>query len=327
MTYYKLKIFLLIFIFSHLLACSANKSYKLSGNAFGTIYYIVIENDKTLDPNDIHSNIKYILNNIDNSASNYKNNSEIFALNEFKGGTFKSVSSNLFNIIQKAKMVGDQTNGYFDITLGDIKISKGFYLDKKSIKKDLKRNYTYKDIVLSGNNLIKKPYSHVNIDLSGIAKGYAVDLVFNYLISKNISNFLINIGGEIKTYSRTEDFITIAIDDPTNNQQYIEEVLLNNNSIATSGTYIDTVNFEGLEISHITNPKTLRNVSNLNILVSVIHEECAIADGLATGLIAMNPEKIINFSNSNGIASMLTIVRKGELEKSYSTEFLKYLSD
>ena len=196
-----------------------------------------------------------------------------------------------------------------------------------SIKKNLNRNYTYKDIVLSRNNLVKKPFSHVNIDLSGIAKGYAVDLVFNYLISKNISNFLINIGGEIKTYSKNEDFITVAIDDPTNSQQYIEEVLLNNNSIATSGTYIDTVNFEGLEISHITNPKTLRNVSNLNILVSVIHEECAIADGLATGLIAMDPEKIINFSNSNGIASMLTIVRKGELEKSYSTEFLKYLSD
>ena len=146
-------------------------------------------------------------------------------------------------------------------------------------------------------------------------------------ISKNISNFVINIGGEIKTYSKNEDFITIAIDDPTNNQQYIEEVLLNNNSIATSGTYIDTVNFKGLEISHITNPKTLRNVSNLNILVSVIHKECAIADGLATGLIAMDSEEIINFSNSNGIASMLTIVKNGELEKSYSREFLKYLSN
>ena len=113
----------------------------------------------------------------------------------------------------------------------------------------------------------------------------------------------------------------------TNNQQYIEEVLLNNSSIATSGTYIDTVNFEGSQISHITDPKTLRNVSNLNILVSVIHEECAIADGLATGLIAMDPKRIINFSNSNDIASMLTIVKNGKLEKSYSREFSKYLSD
>ena len=327
MTYYKLKIFLLIFCFSHLMACSANKYYELRGNAFGAIYYISIENDKIINPSEIHSDIKYIFNIIDNSASNYKNTSEISALNEFKGNTFKSVSSNLFNIIHKAKIVGDITNGYFDITLGDIKISKGFYLDKKNRNKNIKRNYTYKDIVLSGNNLIKKPFSHVNIDLSGIAKGYAVDLVYNYLLSKNISNFVINVGGEIKTYSRYEDAIAIAIDDPTNNQQYIEEVLLNNNSIATSGTYIDTVNFEGLEISHITNPKTLQNVSNLNILVSVIHKECAIADGLATGLIAMNPKKIINFSNSNGIASMLTVMKNGKQEKRYSTEFSKYLSD
>ena len=327
MTYYKLKIFLLIFAFSLLSACSTGNFYELRGNSFGTIYYISIENDKIANPNEIHSDIKYILNIIDNSASSYKNTSEISSLNEFKGGAFKSISSNLFNIINKAKIVGDKTNGYFDITLGDIKISKGFYLDKNGSNKIIERNYSYKDIVLSGNNLVKKPFSHVNIDLSGIAKGYAVDLIFNYLKSKNLSNFVINIGGEIKTYSKNEDFITIAIDDPTNNQQYIEEVLLNNNSIATSGTYIDTVNFEGIEISHITNPKTLRNVSNLNILVSVIHEECAIADGLATGLIAMDPEKIINFSNSNGIASMLTIVRKGELEKSYSKEFSKYLSD
>ena len=327
MTYYKLKIFLLIFIFFHLSACSESKFYELSGNSFGTIYYISIENDKVVNPNEIHSDIKHILNIIDNSASSYKNTSEISTLNEFKGGVFKSVSSNLFNIIHKAKIVGDMTNGYFDITLGDIKISKGFYLNKKNNNKNFKRNHTYKNIILSGKNLVKKPFSHVNIDLSGIAKGYAVDLVHHYLISKDISNFVINIGGEIKTYSKDEDFIIIAIDDPTNNQQYIEEVLLNNNSIATSGTYIDTVNFEGSQISHITNPKTLQNVSNLNILVSVIHDECAIADGLATGLIAMDPESIINFSNSNGIASMLTIVKNGGLEKSYSKKFIKYLND
>ena len=323
----KLKIFLLIFLFSNLSGCNTNKTYEINGNAFGTIYYISIENDKAINQNEIYSNINYILNNIDNSASNYKNNSEISVFNEFKGDTFKTISANLFDIIHKAKIIGDITNGFFDITLGDIKISKGFYLNKKNPKKTIKKNYTYKDIELSENNLLKKPFSHVNIDLSGIAKGYAVDLIFNYLISKNISNFIINIGGEIKTHSKHEDFITIAIDDPTNNQQFIEEVLLNNNSIATSGTYIDTVNFEGREISHITNPKTLKNVSNLNLLVSVIHEECAFADGLATGLIAMDPESIINFSNSNGIASMLTVVKNGRLEKSYSKEFIKYLNN
>ena len=327
MTHCKLKIFLLIFSFSQLLSCSANKTYEMKGNAFGAIYYISIENNKIINTNEIYSDIKYILESIDNSASNYKSNSEISVFNEFKGDTFKPISSNLFNIIHKAKIVGDITNGFFDITLGDIKISKGFYLNKKNLKRTIKKNYTYKNIELSENNLLKKPFSHINIDLSGIAKGYAVDLIFNYLISKNISNFIINIGGEIKTHSKHEDFITIAIDDPTNNQQFIEEVLLNNNSIATSGTYIDTVNFEGREISHITNPKTLKNVSNLNLLVSVIHEECAFADGLATGLIAMDPESIINFSNSNGIASMLTVVKNGRLEKSYSKEFIKYLNN
>ena len=153
MTYCKLKIFLLIFVFSHLSACSDSKFYELRGNSFGTIYYISIENDKIVNQIEIHSDIKYILSIIDNSASSYKNTSEISVLNKFKGDAFKSVSSNLFNIIHKAKIVGDITNGYFDITLGDIKISKGFYLNKKDSNKNIKRNYTYKDIILSNNNL------------------------------------------------------------------------------------------------------------------------------------------------------------------------------
>ena len=121
--------------------------------------------------------------------------------------------------------------------------------------------------------------------------------------------------------------MTLGVNDPTKQHQYIEEILINDKAIATSGTNVDTLNYEGEEISHITNPKTLENISNLNLLVSVIHKECTIADGLATGLIAMNPSEIISFSNDNNIATMLTIFENNSIEKYYSLEFMKYVKN
>ena len=324
---HKLISLLLFFTFFALSGCSNNKIYEINGNAFGTIYYISIKNEKSIDLKKLKSDIDHILNIVDNSASNYKINSEISSFNNYDGTNFKTISSNLYNIIQKAKIVGDKTNGFFDITLGDIKILKGFYVNKKKIKRIDTRNFSYKDITLSNGNLIKKPFGYVNIDLSGIAKGYAVDLIYNYLKTKNITSFLVNIGGEIKVHSKKSDFVTLGVDDPTKQHQYIEEILINDKAIATSGTNVDTLNYEGEEISHITNPKTLENISNLNLLVSVIHKECTIADGLATGLIAMNPSEIISFSNDNNIATMLTIFENNSIEKYYSLEFMKYVKN
>ncbi|MDB2461178.1 FAD:protein FMN transferase [Gammaproteobacteria bacterium] len=322
--YFSLTIILFSFFF--LAGCNKdNKSY-VSGSAFGSIYHVSIDDIKDLDPFVIKSNIDFILKNIDNSASNYNQNSEISSFNESNINSYRLVSSNLYKIIAEANNVSILTDGFFDITIGDIKINKGFYINTKKTSSRKNNIFTYKDIQLSEDfSSIRKKNGLINVDLSGIAKGYAVDIIYNYLNSQNISDFVINIGGEIRTSSKNEPQ-KIYIDDPSKNSQYIEEIFLLNNSIASSGTYIDSVNYEGKEISHIINPKTLENVSNLNILVSVIHDKCSIADGLATGLLAMPTDDIIKFSNFNNIASMLVIFDDNKIEKFYSENFIKFLS-
>ena len=322
--YFSLSILLITLLF--LVSCNKeNKSY-ISGSAFGSIYHVSIDNIKDLDPFVIKSNIDFILKNIDSSASNYNPNSEISNFNNFNSNSYKFVSSNLYKIISEAKNVSILTEGFFDITIGDIKINKGFYINTEKIPSRENNIFTYKDIQLSEDlSSIRKKNGLINVDLSGIAKGYAVDIIYNYLNSQNISDFVINIGGEIRTSSKNEPQ-KVYIDDPSKNSQYIEEIFLFNKSIASSGTYIDSVNFEGKEISHIINPKTLENVSNLNILVSVIHDKCAIADALATGLVAMDAADIIKYSNMNNIASMLVIFDDSNIEKFYSENFIKFLS-
>ena len=322
--YFSLSI--LLFTSFFLVSCNKDNKYYISGSAFGSIYHVSINDIKDLDSLVIKSNIDFILKNIDNSASNYNPNSEISNFNNSNTNSYTIVSSNLYNIISEAKNASILTEGFFDITIGDIKIKKGFYVNTKKTSSRENNIFTYKDIQLSEDfSSIRKRNGLINVDLSGIAKGYAVDIIYNYLNSMNISDFVINIGGEIRTSSMNNPQ-KIYIDDPSKNSQYIEEIFLLNKSIASSGTYIDSVNYEGKEISHIVNPKTLENISNLNILVSVIHNKCSIADALATGLLAMDTNDIIKYSNMNNIASMLVIFDDSNIEKFYSENFIKFLS-
>lgn len=314
-----------IFLYS----CSSSKEYIISGNIFGTIYQIQIESEEKIDIIRIKSNIENILTNIDSSASNYIKNSEVSVFNNTQSTKFIKVSSNLYNIIEKSLYVSNLTNGYFDITTENLKIQSGFYDNfiSHKINSNTKEIVNFNHIILNKNlTAIKKNNANIKIDMSGVAKGYAVDAVYNYLIDKNVSRFLINIGGEIKTYSNNDVWV-VGIEDFTKNNQYIEEISLNNFSIASSGTYKDIINKNGTNISHIVNPITGKYITNLNILVSVIHKECALADAIATGLIAMNIQDIIDFSNKKAIASMLVIKEKDDVKKYYSDEFKKYLKN
>ena len=153
-----------------------------------------------------------------------------------------------------------------------------------------------------------------------------MDLIANYLKGININNFIINIGGEIRVSKEDSEEFRVSIDDPTGNKQTIEDIFLTNGAVATSGTYQDFVEYKGKEISHIVNPKNLKNISDLSLLVTVVHENCATADALATGLIAMEHNKIINFANQNNIALMYLREEEGKIEKKFSKEFIKYLS-
>ena len=325
----KILLKIIIFSFSFLLiSCNNNSSYLISGNAFGTIYHVQIESDKRVDTSKVKFNISNIIYNIDVIASNYSDSSEISRFNNLNSTNFIFISHHLFELLKKANQVSDITDGYFDITVGDQKIKKGFYINPIEYVKGKDRGFNYKDIILSEERRsVKKKMKNINIDLSGIAKGYAVDLITNYLISIGINNFIINIGGEIKAHTDNEEYIKISIDDPSKKNQSVEDIFLNKKALATSGTYQDHVEYKGNKISHIVNPKNLKNVSDLSRLVAVIHDSCATADAIATGLIAMEANDIVNFANKRDIALMFLREIDGVVEKKYSKQFIKYLSE
>ena len=230
------------------------------------------------------------------------------------------MSEDFSRLIFLSDKVYSLTDGYFDVTINNVFSNYKFYGDKNKITPV---NNTFQDLSFDfKKNIIFKKNKKLTINLSGIAKGYAVDKLSEYLKQEGLESFLINIGGDLSAYGNTPWLI--EIENPVIPHKY-ESVNIKNMSIASSGTYKNIVKGENKNYSHIIDPKSNVPIIDGGKLVSVIEENCAEADAIATGLLAMNIKDIIKFSDENNIASMLIYKDDNNFVKKYSKNFKKYL--
>jgi len=256
-------------------------------------------------------------------ASNYKPDSEIALVNQKPINEPISISADLYNILEIAQNVHKLSDGFYDITLG--KVSSGFGF-APSFEKDVTQD-SFKDYSLLNNSKLIK--SSLNwFDLSSIAKGYAVQLIHEYLMLNNIPNHLIDIGGELIINGTINNQPwKVGIQNPsalTDNAIY---VIQNNNkdflSIATSGEYRNfKVDSNNKKISHTINPKTLSSIKSKALSVTVVHKSSATyADALATAFNVIGYPESIDYANNNNIALMLVTEIDGEYELIFSNEW------
>ena len=116
----------------------------------------------------------------------------------------------------------------------------------------------------------------VTIDLNGIAQGFSVDYLSNYLYNHNIRNFMIEIGGEVRcSGTNFRKAWKIAIDKPTDKKREWDMIVkLNNMSLATSGSYRNYYYADSIKISHTINPKTLKPTHNKLISATILYSDC-----------------------------------------------------
>ena len=307
---------------------AASHSFEIKGNIYGTIYKVIIEKSNLKDKKKIKNEVNSVLNKINIIASNYDENSELYKFNKNKSENFINVSKELYEIVNKSLYINQITDGYFDISLNTLKKEYGFYSPKNTYRNN-KKNIAYTalmdKITLHDKNFqIKKFSSNIELDLSGIAKGYAVDQLYQALKLYSPS-FLINIGGEIRVHGNIR--WPIRIDDPSSKSNYSKIISLKNMSIASSGRYKNFIKKNNKELSHIFNPKTKEAKKKKNLLISVIHKDCSTADALATALLAMEEHDVIQFANNNNIA-VIYISYEGDKKISEESElFKKYTKD
>jgi len=261
----------------------------------------------------------------------FNKNSEVNILNFKKK---KYVSDELFEIIKKSLDINILTKGRFDITVAPILKKNGFYknMDLEILNNisDSLNNIGIENIILNNKNNIVILNNNIFLDLSGIAKGYIVDKMSEFLKQKQINNFLINAGGDIYcTKKNNNKKWNIGIKDPRSNEIQIT-LNISNLAIATSGDYENVVVKEktNKEISHIVDPILKESKEKKYMSVSVISSNCKKADAFATAIMNMKKQEALDLAETTKDIEIIVIeYKKSKKEIFYSKRIKKFLKE
>jgi thiamine biosynthesis lipoprotein len=293
-------IIIFVFLFQ---ACEPKPHVYSNINGFiqGSTYSIVYDNKKNLEPGELRVKIEKILNNFDLSLSLYNDSSILSRVNRNEDVVVDSFFSEAY--AQSAR-ISEMTGGAFDITVGPLVKAWGFGPDAHKKFKAEQRDSLLKLVGMKNVSLIDgkivKSNPHVNLDFNAIAQGYSVDVICRFLDKLGIKNYLVEIGGEVRAKGKKNGNLwRIGIDKPEDNispGQTLEAIVkITDKALATSGNYRKFYIEDGVKYSHEIDPKTGYPVKNSVLSVSVVADDCATADGIATAFMVMGKNKIIEF--------------------------------
>ena len=234
---------------------------------------------------------------IDSAMSNWKKTSEISRLNSLSGKGPARVSEELFNIIERAFSFSRLTDGAFDITARPLVTLWGFeggkvhLPDHAEVKEALSR-VGYTRVSLNRDSLSVTLPDGFEIDLAGIAKGYAVDRARDILENCGMESALINLGGNIYAMGNPpgKDGWKIGVRDPLGSTRVVARLVLRDLAVATSADYENYNVINGKRYGHIIDPATGYPASGV-LSVTVIAKEAITADALSTGFFVLGPER------------------------------------
>jgi thiamine biosynthesis lipoprotein len=277
-------------------------TYDLSGNTMGTTFNITVvapPPDSDLDA--LREKIYAELGHIEDLASTYREESELSRFNRNPSIDWIDVSHELCDMVESALAVGKTSHGAFDITVGPLVNLWGFGPTdtNNTVPTDEQIAAALK---LVGNKMVEadctqpalfKASPDAYVDLSGWAKGYAVDQVAAVLERQHLPDYLVEIGGElrVKGHNAEQKKFAIAIEKPNKNNTMDYSVLRATDvAVATSGDYRNFFEDNGHHYSHMIDPRTGRPVSHALTGVTVVSKTTAFADAMATALMILGPQ-------------------------------------
>lgn len=322
---------LLFFVFS----CNNSRDltyFKLSGFAQGTSYNITYGVPDSLDYSE---SIDSLLRDFDNSMSTYLEGSLISRINRNEEDL---LDDRFLKVLEVAGEVYKDSDGAFDLTVMPLVNAWGFgpgrrlEMEQKTIDSLLR--FVGMDKIRVEEGRLVKDRPEISLDVNAIAQGLSVDEVAAFLKSKNISNYMVEIGGEVKTLGLNpkQQIWKIGVDRPEygnylpgQNLQVILE--LKDKSLATSGNYRKFYEQNGVKYSHSIDPSTGYPVMHQLLSVTIISDECVVADAYATACMVSGLEKAREIVDSvDGLeAYFIFNDENGEYQTDYSEGFSKYI--
>jgi thiamine biosynthesis lipoprotein len=300
-----------------LFSCLSEKEklVHITGNTMGTYYSVKVVGSNIVIE-DLKIQVDGLLKEVNNVFSTYIDDSELSRLNKNQSLTPIKITPVLADVLKLSKEIYKSSDGAFDVTVGPLVNMWGFGPDKiierptdEEIKKKMKAIGSDNFKIIEDS--IVKSKENLYIDLSAIAKGQAVDDVALVLANKGFKSFLVEIGGEVRAQGQKPDGSKwrVGIEKPSKQlgQAIQKVVVLDKMSIATSGGYRNYLKYGDEVFSHTINPKTGTPVEHKLVSVSVLNENCAVADAWATAFMVLGAEKGLDIANRLGLKAYFLV--------------------
>ena len=315
-------------------AYSVAEPVTLTGPTMGTSWSVIVIADLTADNVTVlEESIVSELREINSLMSTYDPNSKLSQFNRLDSSESVAMHEDVLTVIDAALKVSELTDGAYDVTLGPLIRLWGFGTTSAQQDVPLPEQITdllsmsgYKNIERMSNTL-RKRYTNMEVDLSSIAKGFAVDKLGELVDATGAENYSVEIGGELLTRGSNINGQQwrIGIEQPDTTTEF--GIAVSDAHIASSGSYRNYREVDGKRYSHLIDGRTGSPISHTTASVTVLHENTMLADAWATALMVLDYDSALELAEQQNIAALFTIKKTAGFELKPSRAFPSLITD
>lgn len=322
--------------FLSLVGCDGDEAGDLvsfGGPTMGTSYSVKLASlPDGSDAEQLASEIETILESVNQRMSTYLATSELSRFNTANAGDWTSISEHTLTVIERSRKLHERTGGAFDPTVGPIVDLWGFGprggQERVPPRDDIEtaaRAVGFAAVDIRRETpALQKRMAETRLDLSGVAKGFAVDLAAEHLESRGITDYLVEVGGELRSNGAGPGGRSwrVGIEKPVPTSSEIQQVVaLEGEAMATSGNYRIFFEQDGQRYSHIVNPRTGRPVEHDLASVTVVAPTTLEADALSTALLVLGRDDGMALAAEQDVEAFFVSGSRGSFAEAASPAF------
>lgn len=290
----------------------------LAGDIFGTDYRIMLPGGgPDAERGRLQRALERVLERVDAAMSHYREDSELSRLNAASLEEWIELSRPLYEVLSISQQVAAATGGAFDVTVGGLVELWGFGPEQRPRRVPSSADLSaalaasgYRRLELHDTRPAARRMADFRLDLSGVAKGYAVDAVARHLEARGVERYLVDIGGDLRAGGGPGDRRPwrVGVQRPDAGPGQVQETVpLADMALATSGDYRNYFAAGGRRYSHIIDPRDGRPIRHALASVTVLHPSAAWADAYATALMVLGPEAAMAAAERRALKALLII--------------------
>ena len=296
---------------------------RLHGPTMATRWSVLCDIDPALEQTVLHRALAAAVEQVDQQMSPWKPDSDLSRLNRAAPEAWVALPPEIMTVLARALEVARQSGGAFDPTVGALVDAWGFGAargapDAAAIRAATQAMHrpAYQNLELEPANGRARKHAPLQVDLCGIAKGYAVDRMIDVLKQHGVAHALAALDGELRALGGQADGQpwAVALESPTPGQRSAHGVLeLQDLAVATSGDYRHFVQVGADRLAHTMDARRATPVRNDVASVTVLAPEGMSADAWATALLVAGGDHGLALAQRLGLEVLFLVRRAGRL--------------